>query len=469
MTNSNIVMIQTERLEHHPDNPRKEIGDITELAASIGVDGILQNLTVVPQPKNKDKFYIVIGNRRYEAGCAAGLHEFPCVISDMDYTKQLETMLVENMNRSDLTPYEEAKGFEQLTLAGYSTEEIAEKTGFSKATIKRRINLCQYDKELVVNAFKNQATFEDFEKLNKLKDKKLRDKAAGQLGSKNFDWEFSCCMKEQRIAERKLIILEALKNANIEDSKNSEEQIWEMNRLFTIPICADSDDASDMMSELEALKNLGDGEYYYYFDYSGNCSIYELSKEEKQEEVVEPVVQKNKEEIEQLESLFEQMRKRHLDYIINYDRQANSAPGFALICFDTISELFKYKEINGTYCRGISDVESYMSERNKIIYSNFDSPMEVYAGRKPFSFWIDIVAALLIGGTNSNYYDYLYSTYNGIVYKGDDKNDCNHRYILRLKLFIKFLIDIGYEMSDEEKQLIDGTHRLYHLDDESED
>lgn len=116
MTNSNIVMIQAEQLEHHPDNPRKEIGDITELAASIGVDGILQNLTVVPQPKNKDKFYIVIGNRRYEAGRAAGLHEFPCVISDMDYTKQLETMLVENMNRSDLTPYEEAKGFEQLTL-----------------------------------------------------------------------------------------------------------------------------------------------------------------------------------------------------------------------------------------------------------------------------------------------------------------------------------------------------------------
>lgn len=469
MTNSNIVMIQAEQLEHHPDNPRKEIGDITELAASIGVDGILQNLTVVPQPKNKDKFYIVIGNRRYEAGCAAGLHEFPCVISDMDYTKQLETMLVENMNRSDLTPYEEAKGFEQLTLAGYSTEEIAEKTGFSKATIKRRINLCQYDKELVVNAFKNQATFEDFEKLNKLKDKKLRDKAAEKLGSKNFDWEFSCCMKEQRIAERKLIILEALKEANVEDSKNSEEKIWEMDRLFTIPICANSDNASNMMDKLEELKNLDDAEYYYHFDYCGDCTIYKLNKEEKQEEVVEPVVQKNKEEIEQLESLFEQMRKRHLDYIINYDRQANSAPGFALICFDTISELFKYKEINGTYCRGISDVESYMSERNKIIYSNFDSPMKVYAGRKPFSFWIDIVAALLIGGTNSNYYDYLYSTYNGIVYKGDDKNDYNHRYILRLKLFIKFLTDIGYEMSDEEKQLIDGTHRLYHLDDESED
>lgn len=185
--NTKIVMIRAERLEHHPDNPRKEIGDITELAASIGIDGILQNLTVVPQPKNKDKYYIVIGNRRYEAGCAAGLQEFPCVISDMDYNKQLETMLVENMNRSDLTPFEEAKGFEQLTLAGYSTEEIAQKTGFSKSTVKRRMNLCQYDDELVKTAFEHQATLDDFEKLNKITDKSVRNKVAKSLGTNNFN------------------------------------------------------------------------------------------------------------------------------------------------------------------------------------------------------------------------------------------------------------------------------------------
>lgn len=95
--------------------------------------------------------------------------------------------------------------------------------------------------------------------------------------------------------------------------------------------------------------------------------------------------------------------------------------------------------------------------------------MKTYAEKKPFSFWVDIVTTLLIGGADSNYYDYLYSAYNGIVYKGNDENDYGHRYVLRLKLFVKFLIDIGYEMSDEERQLIDGTHRLYHLDDESED
>ena len=144
-----IVMLPAECLEHHPENPRKKIGDIEELTDSIKANGILQNLTVVPKPDDEGKYLVVIGNRRYEAGLGAGLTEFPCVISDMDHTKQLETMLIENMNRSDLTVYEQAKGFEQLTLAGYSINNIAEKTGFSQSTVRRRINLCQYDERTV--------------------------------------------------------------------------------------------------------------------------------------------------------------------------------------------------------------------------------------------------------------------------------------------------------------------------------
>lgn len=103
-----IVMLPAECLEHHPENPRKKIGDIAELTDSIKANGILQNLTVVPKPDDEGKYLVVIGNRRYEAGTAAGLKEFPCVISDMNHTKQLETMLIENMNRSDLTVYEQA-------------------------------------------------------------------------------------------------------------------------------------------------------------------------------------------------------------------------------------------------------------------------------------------------------------------------------------------------------------------------
>ena len=143
--NNKIVMINTDRLEHHPQNPRKNIGDIAELTASVKVSGILQNLTVVPAPGEDGKYYVVIGNRRLEAARAAELTELPCVISDMNHTAQLETMLVENIQRSDLTPIEEAEGFKQLTLAGFSIKEIHDKTGFSESTINRRLKIAEYN------------------------------------------------------------------------------------------------------------------------------------------------------------------------------------------------------------------------------------------------------------------------------------------------------------------------------------
>ena len=81
---NNIIMIPIGQLEHHPENPRKNIGDITELTESIRKNGIMQNLTVVRNRFVPDLYTVVIGNRRMEAAKAAGLAEVPCVISDMD-------------------------------------------------------------------------------------------------------------------------------------------------------------------------------------------------------------------------------------------------------------------------------------------------------------------------------------------------------------------------------------------------
>ena len=123
-----IIMIPLEQLHHHPENPRKDLGDLTELADSIRERGVMQNLTVVPghrmtkkewteaaraegadkasaeasyDPENaevSDGFTVVIGNRRMEASKMAGLDAVPCVISDMDHKTQISTMLMENMH-----------------------------------------------------------------------------------------------------------------------------------------------------------------------------------------------------------------------------------------------------------------------------------------------------------------------------------------------------------------------------------
>ena len=108
-----ITMIPIGKLEHHPKNPRGDLGDLSELTESIRNRGIMQNLTVVPGVGGEG-YLVVIGNRRLEAARAAGLTELPCVISDMDEKEQMATMLMENMQRQDLTVYEQAQGFQLL-------------------------------------------------------------------------------------------------------------------------------------------------------------------------------------------------------------------------------------------------------------------------------------------------------------------------------------------------------------------
>lgn len=99
-----ITNIPRSKLEPHPDNPRKDLGDLTELAASIRKQGLLQNLTVVPSPDSPDKYRIVIGHRRFSASGIAGLDELPCIIdTKMTYPEQIAVMMSENIQRNDLT------------------------------------------------------------------------------------------------------------------------------------------------------------------------------------------------------------------------------------------------------------------------------------------------------------------------------------------------------------------------------
>ena len=164
-----IKMIPIGDLMHHPDNPRKDLGDLEELTASIKANGVLQNLTVVADVQ-KRKYLVVIGNRRLEAAKAAGLVELPCVISDMDQKTQVATMLEENMQRTDLTVYEQAQGFQMMMDLGFNEDQIAERTGFSKTTVHKRLKMAEMDPKLLKKACEakdteRQITLADFEKL----------------------------------------------------------------------------------------------------------------------------------------------------------------------------------------------------------------------------------------------------------------------------------------------------------------
>ena len=163
MESSEVVKIRVEKIYPHPDNPRKDLGDVTELAESMKKHGVMQNLTVIPasaltaDPEDQpdaDKvsvisdFHALIGHRRLEAAKLAGLVEVPCQIrSKISRKEQVGIMLLENIQREDLTIQEQAQGFQMMLDLGDTEDQIAEKTGFSKSTVRHRLNIAKLDQE----------------------------------------------------------------------------------------------------------------------------------------------------------------------------------------------------------------------------------------------------------------------------------------------------------------------------------
>ena len=195
--NTNVTMIPVAQLHPHPDNPRKDLGDITELTASIKANGVLQNLTVVP--RNTDGYTVIIGHRRLAAAKAAGLMELPCiVVEDMTLEEQISTMMTENMQRSDLTVYEEADGFQMMMDFGNSMEQVADKAGFSESTIRRRVKLLSLDREEFKKSVKRGATLADFALLDKLDTEEAKNEVLKSVGTNNFRACLDRALREQK-------------------------------------------------------------------------------------------------------------------------------------------------------------------------------------------------------------------------------------------------------------------------------
>ena len=176
-----VVDIKLDNLKIHPKNVRRKYEGIEELARSIKENGIMQNLTVVPDKKEEGKYLVVIGNRRLTAAREAGLETAPCVVvEDMAEKEQITTMLMENMNRKDLTVYEEAEAMQMcFEDFGLKVEEIEEKTGLSKTTINHRLNMAKLDRETLVEKAEDkefQLSITDLYTLEKVKDIKTRNK-----------------------------------------------------------------------------------------------------------------------------------------------------------------------------------------------------------------------------------------------------------------------------------------------------
>jgi ParB family transcriptional regulator, chromosome partitioning protein len=134
-------MIPLEKLDPNPEQPRTEFGDLTELTASIAEKGVLEPLLVRPS-KLTGRWMIIAGERRYRAARQAGLQEVPCVEMEVDEGTVAEIALIENMQRKDLTVWEEADGLSALCERfGYTHDEVARKVGKSRSTVTEALSI----------------------------------------------------------------------------------------------------------------------------------------------------------------------------------------------------------------------------------------------------------------------------------------------------------------------------------------
>ncbi|MCU1230038.1 MAG: parB 1 [Acidobacteria bacterium] len=133
-------MLPLTLIEPNTEQPRTNLGNIEELAASIREKGVLEPILV--RTLGTNRYQIISGERRFRAASLAGLDEIPAIELDVDDKEQLEIALIENIQRKDLTAFEEAEGFAALQQKfGYTHEKISQVIGKSRTTITETLSI----------------------------------------------------------------------------------------------------------------------------------------------------------------------------------------------------------------------------------------------------------------------------------------------------------------------------------------
>jgi ParB/RepB/Spo0J family partition protein len=168
-----IEMIAVGKLRLADDNIRQETGDVAELAASMKSVGVLEPLLVT------DDGLVVAGSRRLAAAKKARLKEVPAIRRAYSDQERLEVMIVENLQREDLSPLEEADGFRRLIELGLNQRDVAAKVGCSQTHIARRVALLALPAKVQSQVAEGKVSFADAHELGKVKnDPKLVEKLA---------------------------------------------------------------------------------------------------------------------------------------------------------------------------------------------------------------------------------------------------------------------------------------------------
>jgi len=434
-----LQQISIAKLYPHPDNPRKDVGDVTERAESIKQNGIYQNLTVVAGgkgvPEGEEGYTVIIGHRRRAAALQAGLESLPCVVAEMSEVLQVETMLLENMQRSDLTIYEQAKGFQMLLDLGETQQSIAEKTGFSPATVSRRVKLLQIKSAAFEKSQGKQISMEDYLRIADLKTKSAQKEALEAAGTNNFNWTMKRLLEEQLKnevlpkMEKELKELGAVKLKNSYDSNYS--YLKGINFADYTPGCI----AKGIKKEKEL----------FYYVYSNSVSIYKKAKMVAAQKSVKSDEKKAADRARrQLKTVSDEAYALRRDFIASFSASVKFADiinqwAIKAIVFDAADYNINF---NREECKEIIGQETgYYVDAALITKFMKEQPSRAAA----------VIVWCALGDCKAQTYcDAQYYTHMPTHAKNST-----------LDRIYAFLCDIGYEMSDEEIALQNGTHPLF--------
>ena len=432
------IMIPIEQLKPHPDNPRKDVGDVTELSHSIKQNGIFQNLTVIP---DDDTYMVVIGHRRLAAAKAAGLTELPCMVVEMDEREQISTMLLENMQRNDLTIWEQAQGFQMMLDLGETESDIAEKTGFSKTTVRHRLKLLELDPKEFRKSQERQPSMADYIELEKISDPKERNKALKSIGTDNFKWAVNQAKRtiEEREAHKAWDKL--FKELGI--VKVEPKLVDKKEDLFDCKYV--SYDNAPGKTDISAIKKAAKSGWVsgYAVRYScvhvlGNDKPKGKKTKSPQEKAVEAKVRRVKKVEAQAKELRESFIKSFTGGNLSYIIQA---------AIELKTSLYTWSEKDKKLREyiGIENDDTELSESKRYRY---------LMDRHP-----EIMLFYYVALNQEDSYKVSVVGFNG-KYQRNQK----------LENWYNVLEYLGYQISDEERALLDGTHECFNEEkEEAED
>ena len=445
------MYLKLDSLVPHPQNPRKELGDLTELADSIKAVGVMQNLTVVPEDEEWNSFRIVIGHRRAAAAGLAGLEEVPCVVIEhMDEKEQLATMLLENIQRSDLTVIEQAEGFQMMIDIGSSITEISRRTGFGETTIRHRVKLLELDRKLLEEK-QPQMKINDMIYLEKIKDPKRRETVLKLYGgSANFAQRVDQEAKTEAQQEKKAQVIKLLEERGLKEVKEA----WKFDRKGEV-------DVNDFDEDAE----IPEGAAYYsqYLSYDGGIALYgERERNNQPEESAEAEekrkrIEYSKERCKTLETLYREMNERMADFVLSFksfddeqklDMQKCAQMQILSCGYIDMDDVYDFLYNAGVLKTSRADLEEgNAAEVDNAVFDSIDMT-------NVDTVWLAVLLIVLKRGRCI--FD---NTWKGMV---TYRKDTGHKAVANL------IIRLGYELSEEEKQLLDGTHKLFDREEEDE-